>query len=77
MSGKDWQNWGSSATGTHLALYSILDQWRYDCNQADYNTVPKNELSSTAFCRPMVVKVSKKWLDAVLSTIQQKATLIL
>jgi nitrate reductase / nitrite oxidoreductase, alpha subunit len=42
MSGKDWQS-AVRFQQTPIWHYIHCDQWRYDGNQADYNTVPKND----------------------------------
>jgi len=61
MSGKDWQN-GVRLQQAPIWHYINSDQWRYDCNQADYNTVPKNELSSMHSADMVVKSVRNGWM---------------
>ena len=42
--------------------YINSNQWRYDGNQADYNTVPKNELSSMHSADMVVKSVKNGWM---------------
>ena len=62
MSGKDWQN-PVRFQQTPIWHYIHSDQWRYDGNQADYNTVPKNDFSSQ-HTADLIVKVCEKRMDA-------------
>ncbi|MAE08433.1 MAG: nitrate reductase subunit alpha [Bacteroidetes bacterium] len=61
MSGKDWQN-GVRLQQTPIWHYINSNQWRYDGNQADYNTVPKNELSSMHSADMIVKSVKNGWM---------------
>lgn len=61
MSGKDWQA-PPRLQQTPIWHYINSDQWRYDGNQADYNTVPKNELSSMHSADMVVKAVRNGWM---------------
>jgi len=61
MSGKDWQN-GVRLQQAPIWHYINSDQWRYDGNQCDYNTVPKNDLSSLHSADMTVKAVRNGWL---------------
>ena len=61
MSGKDWQN-TVRFQQTPIWHYIHSDQWRYDGNQADYNTVPKNDLSSRHTADLIVRAVRNGWM---------------
>ncbi|RLD37080.1 MAG: nitrate reductase subunit alpha, partial [Bacteroidetes bacterium] len=61
MSGKDWQN-GVRLQQAPIWHYINSNQWRYDGNQADYNTVPKNELSSMHSADMVVKSVKNGWM---------------
>jgi nitrate reductase alpha subunit len=61
MSGKDWQ------TATRLQQapiwhYMNSDQWRYDGNHSDYNTVPENELTEKHTADMIVKAVRNGWM---------------
>lgn len=61
MSGRDWQ----SVTRLQQAPiwhYINSSQWRYDGNQADYNTVPKNDLSKQHTADLIVKAVKNGWM---------------
>lgn len=61
MSGKDW---GIPARFQQAPIWHYIhsDQWRYDGNQADYNTVPKNEFSSQHSADLIVKSVKNGWM---------------
>jgi len=61
MSGKDWQG-AARLQQTPIWHYINSDQWRYDGNQADYNTVPKNDLSSQHSADLVVKSVRNGWM---------------
>jgi nitrate reductase alpha subunit len=61
MSGKDWQGAARLQQGP-LWHYINSDQWRYDGNQVDYNSVPENELSHTHTADFCVKAVRNGWL---------------
>jgi nitrate reductase alpha subunit len=61
MSGKDWSG-PPRLQQTPIWHYINSDQWRYDGNQADYNTVPKNELSSMHSADLVVKSVKNGWM---------------
>ncbi|NQU34304.1 MAG: nitrate reductase subunit alpha [Bacteroidetes bacterium] len=61
MAGKDWQN-GVRLQQAPIWHYINSNQWRYDGNQADYNTVPKNELSSMHSADMTVKAVKNGWM---------------
>lgn len=61
MSGKDW----IPATRLQQAPiwhYIHSSQWRYDNNQADYNTVPENDLSKQHSADLIVKSVRNGWM---------------
>ena len=47
---------------TPIWHYINSDQWRYDGNQADYNTVPKNDLSGMHSADMTVKAVRNGWM---------------
>jgi nitrate reductase / nitrite oxidoreductase, alpha subunit len=61
MSAKDWQ---AAARQQQAPIWHYIhsDQWRYDGNQADYNTVPKNSLSSQHSADLIVKSVRNGWM---------------
>jgi nitrate reductase alpha subunit len=61
MSGKDW---GIPARFQQAPIWHYIhsDQWRYDGNQADYNTVPKNNFSSHHSADLVVKSVKNGWM---------------
>ncbi|GAB1450222.1 nitrate reductase subunit alpha [Draconibacterium sp.] len=61
MSGKDW---GIPARFQQSPIWHYIhsDQWRYDGNQADYNTVPKNDFSSQHSADLIVKSVKNGWM---------------
>ena len=61
MSGKDWQG-PPRLQQTPIWHYINSDQWRYDGNQADYNTVPENELSGMHSADMTVKAVRNGWM---------------
>ncbi|MCU0371340.1 MAG: nitrate reductase subunit alpha, partial [Bacteroidales bacterium] len=61
MSGRDWQA-AARLQQTPIWHYINSDQWRYDGNQADYNTVPKNDLSSRHSADLVVKSVRNGWM---------------
>ena len=61
MSGKDWQN-PVRFQQTPIFHYIHSDQWRYDGNQADYNTVPENDFSSQHTADLIVKSVRNGWM---------------
>ena len=61
MSGKDWQK-PVRFQQTPIWHYIHSDQWRYDGNQADYNTVPKNDFSSQHTADLIVKSVKNGWM---------------
>ncbi len=61
MSGKDWQA-PPRLQQTPIWHYINSDQWRYDGNQADYNTVPENEFSSMHSADMVVKAVRNGWM---------------
>lgn len=61
MSGKDWQG-PPRLQQTPIWHYINSDQWRYDGNQADYNTVPKNEFSGMHSADMAVKAVRNGWM---------------
>ena len=64
MSGKDWQK-PVRFQQTPIWHYIHSDQWRYDGNQADYNTVPKNEFSSQHTADLIAKSVRNGWMPFV------------
>ncbi len=61
MSGKDWQG-PPRLQQTPIWHYINSDQWRYDGNHSDYNTVPKNDLSSLHTADMVVKSVRNGWM---------------
>ncbi|MDP2722711.1 MAG: nitrate reductase subunit alpha [Bacteroidales bacterium] len=61
MSGKDWQG-PPRLQQTPIWHYMNSDQWRYDGNHSDYNTVPKNELSQLHSADMTVKSVRNGWM---------------
>ncbi|HJZ40001.1 MAG TPA: nitrate reductase subunit alpha [Bacteroidales bacterium] len=61
MSGKDW-NIPARFQQSPIWHYIHSDQWRYDGNQADYNTVPKNEFASRHSADLIVRAVRNGWM---------------
>ena len=61
MTAKDWQG-VARLQQTPIWHYINSDQWRYDGNQADYNTVPKNDLSSMHSADLVVKAVRNGWM---------------
>ena len=61
MSGKDWQG-AVRLQQAPIWHYINSDQWRYDGNQADYNTVPDNELSQQHSADLVVKSVRNGWM---------------
>ena len=61
MSGKDWQG-PARLQQTPIWHYLNSDQWRYDGNHSDYNTVPKNELSEKHTADMIVKAVRNGWM---------------
>lgn len=61
MSGKDWQSAVRLQQGP-IFHYMHSSQWRYDNNQADYNTVPKNDLSKQHSADLIVKSVRNGWM---------------
>ena len=61
MSGKDWQP-TARLQQTPIWHYMNSDQWRYDGNHNDYNTVPKNELSEKHTADMIVKAVRNGWM---------------
>ncbi len=61
MSGKDWQP-AVRLQQAPIWHYMHSNQWRYDGNQADYNTVPDNELSKQHTADLIVKAVRNGWM---------------
>ncbi|MEK7720042.1 MAG: molybdopterin-dependent oxidoreductase, partial [Bacteroidota bacterium] len=61
MSGKDWQG-VARLQQTPIWHYLNSDQWRYDGNHSDYNTVPKNELTEKHTADMIVKAVKNGWM---------------
>ncbi|HQH22789.1 MAG TPA: nitrate reductase subunit alpha [Bacteroidales bacterium] len=61
MSGKDW-NIPARFQQSPIWHYIHSDQWRYDGNQADYNTVPENDFSSRHSADLIVKAVRNGWM---------------
>jgi nitrate reductase alpha subunit len=61
MAGKDWQN-AIRLQQAPIWHYIHSNQWRYDGNQSDYNTVPKNELSQQHTADLIVKSVRNGWM---------------
>ncbi|MCF8233790.1 MAG: nitrate reductase subunit alpha [Bacteroidales bacterium] len=61
MAGKDWQG-AARLQQTPIWHYMHSDQWRYDGNQSDYNTVPENDLSAQHTADLIVKSVKNGWM---------------
>lgn len=61
MAAKDWQK-PVRLQQTPIWHYIHSDQWRYDGNQADYNTVPENSYSSQHTADLIVKAVRNGWM---------------
>ncbi len=61
MSGKDWQP-AVRLQQAPIWHYINSDQWRYDGNQSDYNTVPDNDLSKQHSADLIVKAVKNGWM---------------
>ncbi|MFN8258066.1 MAG: nitrate reductase subunit alpha [Bacteroidales bacterium] len=61
MAGKDWQN-AIRLQQAPIWHYIHSNQWRYDGNQSDYNTIPKNELSQQHSADLIVKSVRNGWM---------------
>lgn len=61
MSGKDWQK-PVRFQQAPIWHYIHSDQWRYDGNQADYNSVPKNDFSAQHTADLIVKAVKNGWM---------------
>ena len=61
MSGKDWQG-PARLQQTPIWHYLNSDQWRYDGNHSDYNTVPKNEITENHTAAMIVKAVRNGWM---------------
>jgi nitrate reductase alpha subunit len=61
MSGKDWKI-PARFQQTPIWHYIHSNQWRYDGNQADYNTVPKNDFSSQHSADLIAKSVRNGWM---------------
>lgn len=61
MAAKDWQK-PVRMQQTPIWHYINSDQWRYDGNQASYNTVPKNDFSSLHTADMVVKAVRNGWM---------------
>ncbi len=61
MSGKDWQK-PVRFQQAPIWHYMHSDQWRYDGNQADYNTVPENDFSARHTADIIVQSVKNGWM---------------
>ncbi|HAH58463.1 MAG TPA: nitrate reductase subunit alpha [Bacteroidales bacterium] len=61
MTGKDWQG-PPRLQQSPIWHYINSDQWRYDVNHSDYNTVPKNELSQLHAADMIVKSVRNGWM---------------
>ncbi len=61
MSAKDWKI-PARFQQTPIWHYIHSDQWRYDGNQADYNSVPKNDFSSQHSADLIVKSVRNGWM---------------
>ncbi len=61
MSGKDWQP-AVRLQQAPIWHYIHSDQWRYDGNQSDYNTVPNNELSQQHTADLITKSVKNGWM---------------
>ncbi|SMO54712.1 nitrate oxidoreductase alpha subunit [Saccharicrinis carchari] len=61
MSGKDWKN-PPRFQQSPIWHYMHSNQWRYDGNQADYNSVPKNDFSSQHSADLIAKSVRNGWM---------------
>ena len=61
MSGKDWQP-AVRLQQAPIWHYINSNQWRYDGNQSDYNTVPENDLSKRHTADLIVKSVRNGWM---------------
>lgn len=61
MAAKDWQG-PSRLQQTPIWHYMNSDQWRYDGNHSDYNTVPENELTEKHTADMIVKAVRNGWM---------------
>src|SRR5512133_1210242 len=61
MSAKDWQK-ATRMQQAPIWHYINSDQWRYDGNQANYNTAPKNSFSSKHTADLVVKAVRNGWM---------------
>jgi nitrate reductase alpha subunit len=61
MAARDWQK-PVRMQQTPIWHYINSDQWRYDGNQADYNTVPDNDFSSQHTADLIVKSVRNGWM---------------
>jgi nitrate reductase alpha subunit len=61
MAAKDWEKTGRLQQ-TPIWHYINSDQWRYDGNQADYNTVPLNDFSTQHTADLIVKAVRNGWM---------------
>ncbi|HAZ14106.1 MAG: nitrate reductase subunit alpha [Bdellovibrionales bacterium GWA2_49_15] len=61
MSGRDWMPAGRLQQAP-IWHYINSSQWRYDSNQSDYNTVPKNSLSVQHTADLIVKSVKNGWM---------------
>jgi nitrate reductase / nitrite oxidoreductase, alpha subunit len=61
MAARDWQK-PVRLQQTPIFHYIHTDQWRYDGNQADYNTVPKNSFSAQHTADLVVKAVRNGWM---------------
>ncbi len=61
MSAKDWQN-ATRLQQAPIWHYMNSDQWRYDGNHSDYNTVPVNDLTEKHTADMIVKSVKNGWM---------------
>lgn len=61
MAARDWQG-PSRLQQTPIWHYMNSDQWRYDGNHSDYNTVPENELTNKHTADMIVKAVRNGWM---------------
>jgi nitrate reductase alpha subunit len=61
MAARDWEKTGRLQQ-TPIWHYINSDQWRYDGNQADYNTVPLNDFSTQHTADLIVKSVRNGWM---------------
>jgi nitrate reductase alpha subunit len=69
MSGRDWQP-TARLQQTPIWHYMNSDQWRYDGNHTDYNTVPENDLSGKHTADMIVKAVKNGWMPFIRNTIK-------